>query len=51
MHSSRVAVTKYLETYTLQEILEWNDITEEECLEYLLDEGFLQLPLKPTDVL
>lgn len=33
-----------LETYSLIELLELNDITEEEALEHLVTQGFLRLP-------
>ncbi len=39
-----------LETYTLEEILELNDKTTEDCLEFLVEEGFIKLPsIKPLD--
>ena len=39
-----------LEVYSLEEILEYNDITEEELLMFLLDERFLKLPdVEPLD--
>ena len=39
-----------LEVYTLEEILELNDKTEEDCLEFLVDEKFVKLPsIKPLD--
>jgi len=39
-----------LETYTLEEILELNDKTTEDCLEFLVEEGFVKLPsIKPLD--
>jgi len=39
-----------LETYSLEDILELNDLTAEECLEFLVDEGFVDLPeIKPLD--
>ncbi len=39
-----------LETYTLEEILELNDKTTEDCLEFLVEEGFVRLPsIKPLD--
>lgn len=42
--------TAYLETYTLEEILELNDKTEEDCLEFLVEEKFVELPrIKPLD--
>ena len=33
-----------LETYSLEEILELNDKTQEEALEFLVTQGFLKLP-------
>lgn len=39
-----------LETYSLEEILELNDLTPEECLEYLVEEGYVDLPeIQPLD--
>jgi len=39
-----------LDTYSLSEILELNDITEEEALDFLVTQGFLELPeIKPLD--
>lgn len=39
-----------LETYSLEEILELNDVTEEEALEFLVTQGFLELPeVQPLD--
>lgn len=39
-----------LETYSLQELLELNDLTEEEALDYLVTQGFLKLPeITPLD--
>lgn len=41
-----------LQTYTLPEILEWNDVSEDEALEYMVDKGFIKLPdPKPIDIL
>lgn len=41
-----------LQTYTLSEILEWNDVSEDEALEYMVDKGFIKLPdPKPIDIL
>jgi hypothetical protein len=40
-------VTQYtntLEVYSLEEILELNDVTEEEALEFLVTQDFLRLP-------
>lgn len=33
-----------LEAYSLEEILELNDVTEEETLDFLVTQGFLVLP-------
>lgn len=33
-----------LETYSLEEILELNDVTEEEALEFMVEENFIKLP-------
>lgn len=42
--------TKILETYTLTEILEYNDITEEEALVVLVNEyGPINFPPIPVD--
>jgi len=42
--------TTLLEVYTLGEILELNDKTEEECLEFLVEEGYVILPkIKPLE--
>lgn len=39
-----------LETYSLSEILEMNDLTEEDLLEYLVEERMVRLPeIKPLD--
>ncbi len=39
-----------LEVYTLEELLELNDKTEEDCLEFLVEEKFIKLPtIKPLD--
>jgi hypothetical protein len=39
-----------LETYSLEEILEYNDMSEEEALELLVTQGFLKLPeYEPLD--
>ena len=40
---------RYLETYSLEEILEDNDLTEEEALECLIDQGLITLPTRPVD--
>jgi hypothetical protein len=43
-------LSKVLQTYTLEEILEFNDLTEEEVLFFLVEEDFIQLPdPKPVD--
>lgn len=33
-----------LETYTLTDLLELNDLTEEDCLKFLVEEGFIKIP-------
>lgn len=39
-----------LDTYTISEILEFNDKTEEDLLEYLVEEGYITLPeIKPLE--
>lgn len=39
-----------LEAYSLVEILELNDRTEEEALDFLVTQGFLKLPdIRPLD--
>jgi hypothetical protein len=43
--------SKILETYTLEEILELSEVTEEECLEYLIESRFIKLPdILPVDL-
>lgn len=39
-----MSVTAVLEAYTLSEILELNDLTEEDALEYLVAHGIVKLP-------
>lgn len=42
---------KLLGTYSLEEILEQNDLTEAECLEFLLEQEFITMPEPvPVDV-
>ena len=39
-----------LDVYDLEQILELNDKTTEECLEFLVEEGYIDLPrIKPLD--
>lgn len=39
-----------LDAYTLSDLIELNDLTEEEVLEYLVDRGVIRLPeLKPLE--
>lgn len=33
-----------LDTYTLEDLLELNDKTPEDCLEFLVEEAFITLP-------
>jgi hypothetical protein len=43
-------LTKYLDTYSLEEILEWNDVSEEEVLAAILKLGLVTLPEpRPVD--
>jgi len=35
---------RYLETYSLEEILEWNEVTEAEVLMFLVEKQFISLP-------
>jgi hypothetical protein len=39
-----------LNVYTLEELLELNDKTPEDCLEFLVEEKYIKLPtIKPLD--
>lgn len=39
-----------LDCYSIEDLLELNDKTTEECLEYLVDLGYISLPtIKPLD--
>lgn len=39
-----------LETYSLEDILELNDLTPEDALEFLVEEGLVELPeIQPLD--
>lgn len=45
-----VTYATILETYSLEDILELNDLTPEDCLEFLVEEGYVDLPeIKPLD--
>lgn len=39
-----VNIVNLLEVYSLEEILEYNDITVEELLEMLLEIGYIKIP-------
>lgn len=41
---SQLSYAVLLETYTLEELLELNDLSLEDCLEFLVDEKFITLP-------
>lgn len=42
---------RVLETYSLEDILEWNDITPEELLEMLVNMELIHIPEpKPVDI-
>jgi hypothetical protein len=44
-------IERILQTYTLEEILELNDLTEDDVLEYLVETKFVTLPdPEPCDV-
>jgi hypothetical protein len=44
-------IDKYLDTYSLQEIFEFNDLTESEVIEFLVNEEFITLPNpRPCDL-
>jgi len=39
-----------LETYSFEELLDFNELTEADVLRFLLDEDFLEIPaVKPLD--
>lgn len=40
----------YLETYSLEEIIEMNDLTDEDVLSCLVQEGLVTLTNKPVDI-
>ena len=43
-------IATLLEAYTFSEILEMNDLTEEEALEYLVNHGMIRLPdIRPLE--
>lgn len=43
---------KVLQTYTLSEIFEYNDLTEDEVLKFLVEQEFVQLPkILPVDLI
>lgn len=37
-------IENYLEIYSLEEILEQNEVTEAEALQFLVDQEFVKLP-------
>lgn len=42
--------TAILDVYSIEDILELNDVTTEDCLEFLVEEGFVNLPkIKPLE--
>lgn len=42
---------RYLATYSLEEILELNELTEADALFFMVEEEFLKLPsVKPVDL-
>jgi len=48
--TSLAFLSNILETYSLEEILELNDLTTEDVLELLVEEGYVTLPeVKPLN--
>jgi hypothetical protein len=41
-------IKRLLDTYTFEEILDFNDTTIEEVIEELYNEGFIQFPPEPV---
>ena len=42
--------SKILEVYSMEEILEWNDVAAEDALRFLIEEEFLDIPTpRPLD--
>lgn len=39
-----LAIEKILETYSLEEILEFNEVTDADTLLFLVEQGFVHLP-------
>lgn len=51
MSTTLKRVENALSVYTLEEIIEINELTEEEVLEFLLDQKFIRLPsVMPIDL-
>lgn len=49
--TSSTSLNNILDTYSLEEILEMNDLTVEDALEILVEEGYVELPeIKPLDL-
>jgi hypothetical protein len=43
-------IESILQTYSLEDILDYNELTEEDALLFLVEEEFLELPdVKPCD--
>jgi hypothetical protein len=50
VRTTAVSYAAVLDVYDLEEILELNDITNEEALDFLVTQGFIELPrIKPLD--
>ena len=46
-----ITIEKYLQTYSLEEIFELNELTQEEVLLYLVEQEFIELPTpSPVDL-
>lgn len=49
--STRFECERVLQSYTLEEIIELNDITEDEVLHFLVEQDILELPdPRPVDL-
>jgi len=46
----RSVTERLLETYSLEEILEDNDLTEEDVLSLLIEQDLVILPVEPVDL-
>lgn len=48
--ATTINYTAILDVYSLEDILELNDVTTEEALEFMVEEDFIKLPvIKPLE--